>query len=163
VIIMATGETGETLGHYWSHITVTAAIAGHAFATFLRGPGPALALYTALIAGGVWAWHGRAIQRSSVADGAIVQALTWNIHTKRRPAPSDSELFQELTVRMRQIGQHVRAVAGRHGLQRVTLATSSEELDGYSDAHSTRHRAQGHLWLGMRWFIPSTPVTCPPL
>lgn len=150
VIIMA---TGEKLGHYWSHITVTAAIAGQALVTFLRGPEPVLALYTALIAGGVWAWHGRTIQRSSVTDGSIVQALTWDIHTKRQPAPSDSELYRELAVRMRQTGQHVRAVVGSHGLEHITLATSSEP-SGYGDARSTRHRARGHLWLGMRWFMP---------
>ncbi|MFJ8752204.1 M48 family metalloprotease [Streptomyces sp. NPDC102441] len=145
--------TGETLGHYWSHITVAAAITGQAIVTLLRGPDPFFALYAALIAGGVWAWHGRAIQRASVADGWEIQALTWDIHVNRRPAPSDSELYRELTARMRQTGQHVRTGVGRHGLERITLATSSEP-GGYSDARSTRHRALGHLWLGMRWFNP---------
>ncbi|WP_329156074.1 M48 family metalloprotease (plasmid) [Streptomyces sp. NBC_01456] len=144
---------GETLGRHGSHITVAAAIAGQGIVTLLRGPDPVFALYAALIAGSVWAWHGRATQRASVIDGSMVQALTWDIHVKRRPAPSESELYREMTARMELTGRHVRASIGSHGLERVTMATSSE-LGGYSDARSTRYRARGHLWLGMRWFSP---------
>jgi hypothetical protein len=142
---------GEALGRYWSHIAVTVTITGQAVATGRHGPEPAAAVYAALVAGGIWAWHGRVAQYSSVSGGQMVQALTWDIHVDRPTEPSDDDWYRQVASRMRQTGEHVRRSAARLGLERITLATSSTPAR-YSEASSTRQGSSGHVWLGMRWF-----------
>ncbi|MGP3951207.1 hypothetical protein [Streptomyces sp. 7N604] len=146
---------GERLGRCGAHIVVTVVLASQAISTALRGPQPAVAVYTALLAGGVWAWHGRHTHDRGVSSGYFAQSLTWDLFVRPRTLPENDHggLYTAMAERMRQTEHHVRIFAARHGLERISIALPSER-GGFGDARSTRHGKRGHLWLGQRWFSP---------
>jgi hypothetical protein len=145
---------GEWLGDYGPHIVVTAVIASEAASTALYGPQAAVALYGALLAAGVWAWHGRYTSDRAVSGGYLAKLATWDLYVHpRTPLKDDDGLYTALAQRMRQTDRHVRAFAAQHGLELISIALPTKR-EAFGDARSTRHGNRGHLWLGTRWFHP---------
>lgn len=144
---------GDILQRHAGQAVAAAAITSQTIMTQLRGPSAGAAVALAVATGVLWAAQGRARQRSAIHMGPVAQALTWQVHAGQEPRQSDSETYRHLAARMRQTTEHVRRTTAQRGLEKVTLAVSSEP-DSWADARSTGHGRRGHIWLGMRWLHP---------
>ncbi|MFF3327271.1 hypothetical protein [Streptomyces sp. NPDC002889] len=145
---------GEWLGDNGPRIVVTVVMAGETISTALNGPQAAVALYGALLAAGVWAWHGRYTFDRAVSGGHLAKLATWDLYIHHRTPPEDDDgLYTAMAQRMRQTDQHVRAFAAQHSLELISIALPTKR-EAFGDARSTRHGNRGHLWLGTRWFHP---------
>ncbi|MEU3907973.1 hypothetical protein AB0F20_29885 [Streptomyces goshikiensis] len=142
---------GDVLQRHAASAVVAAAVISEAVMTQLRGPAAEVAVGAAVVAGGLWAVHGRGRQKSAIEMGPMAQSLTWQAYTGARPRPSDTDAYRDLVARMRETTEHVRSTTAQRGLEKVTLAASSEP-GSLKEARSTGHGRRGHVWLGIRWF-----------
>jgi len=153
---------GEILDRWGVPLTVAAGITAQTLTTAVSGPHP-IAIYTALISGALWAWHGHHTSDRAVSSGFFAQALTWDSFVRPHRAPIDPPtLYLPMAQRMRQTEHYVRAFAAQHGLKRISLALPGDR-HSFTDARSTRHGRRGHLWLGAHWFHPQHTQHLPPV
>ncbi|MFI1700271.1 hypothetical protein ACH419_30405 [Streptomyces bobili] len=144
---------GELLNRWGLSLTVAAVITTQALTTAASGPHP-IAIYTALISGALWAWHGAHTSDRAVSSGFLAQALTWDSFVRPRRAPPDPPtIYLPMAARMQQTEHYVRAYAARHGLERISLALPGDR-HSLTDARATSRGRRGHLWLGAHWFHP---------
>ncbi|MFJ2627678.1 hypothetical protein ACIO6T_30830 [Streptomyces sp. NPDC087532] len=146
---------GERLGAYGPHIAVAAVIASEAITTALHGSHVSFALYGAMIAGGIWAWHSHCTHDRGVWAGSMAQSMTWDsfVRPSATPEHNTAPLYLAMAERMGKTEHHVRAFAQQHSLERISIALPLSR-GAFGDANSTRHGARGHLWLGQKWFHP---------
>lgn len=143
---------GEVLSRWGVSLIVGALITGQVLSTAVQGPHP-IAVYTALVSGTLWAWHGHHTSDRAVSSGSFAQAMTWDPFVRPHRTPEPTVLYLEMAARMRQTEVYVDAFASRHGLDSISVALPG---DGHShkDARAAAHRRVGHLWLGALWFHP---------
>ncbi|MEW2493762.1 hypothetical protein AB0942_09465 [Streptomyces nodosus] len=153
---------GEVLDRWGVPLFVAAGITAQTTTTAVGGPHP-IAVYTAIISGALWAWHGHHTSDRAISSGLFAQTLTWDCFVRPHRAPTDPPaLYLPMAARMRQTEHYVRAFAARQGLKRISLALPGDR-HSLSDARSTRHGRRGHLWLGAHWFHPEHTQHLPPV
>ncbi|MEV0965502.1 hypothetical protein AB0J25_23475 [Streptomyces sp. NPDC049910] len=153
---------GEALERWSVHLVVAVVITAQALSAAMRGPHP-LTVYTALIIGALWAWHGHHTSDRATSSGFFAQALTWDSFVRPHKAPDNpTALYLAMAARMRQTEHHVRAFAAQHGLERISCALPGDR-HSFKDARATGHGRRGHLWLGAHWFHPRHTHYLPPV
>lgn len=153
---------GEVLDRWGTRLTAATVIAVQTLATAASGPHP-IAIYTALINGLLWAWHGHHISDRAVSSGLFAQSLTWDSFVRpHRPPLDPPTLHLAMAERMRQTEHYVRTFATQHELERISLALPGDR-HSFKDARATGHGRRGHLWLGAHWFHPEYTQHLPPV
>ncbi|MEH6376246.1 M48 family metalloprotease [Streptomyces sp. KLMMK] len=156
--------TGWIRDRFWSHI-IAAWMLTIAVIT-QQGSGPHLGLHAlpmAVIASWAWALHRASDCRTLVAEGFRAQHHTWNSLLRARPSHAPGPSYSAVIQRMRSTEDHLRAVARKHRLQRLSIAV----IDGWDPAGDANEAAsvgdgrRAHLWLGSNWFAPDDTIHLP--
>ncbi|MGW2492696.1 hypothetical protein ACWCV9_36625 [Streptomyces sp. NPDC001606] len=144
---------GKELKQRGASLVIAAMHACQLVTAAVNGPQP-IAACTALISGALWTWQGPHTSDRATSSGFFAQALTWDSFVRPTKAPDQpTALYLAMAARMRQTEQYVRAFAGQHGLEQISLALPGDR-HSFKDARATGHGRHGHLWLGAHPFHP---------
>lgn len=146
---------GGWVWHSWGRAGFTAvATAVVGVAQYRDNASVVLVLFSALLAGGLYAGLGLTAMRELEFTHLWRQQMTWEMYRDRAWEPYEADMGAQVD-QMRKVEARVADFAAAHSMYRITLAVTGARIGWADDANSARtSRTVGHIELGHFWFFP---------